>query len=107
LTSPNDCGSSYVDASCGRADPMKRCVAETRSYCILLFSHGPGSRVRTLESDLMEGGVVTGKLSTLGETKGHQHTREHQHTIQQTNHCTPLSSALGKRLQIGGIKKPS
>ena len=26
-------------------------------------------------------------------------TRGHQHTIQQTNHCTPLSSALGRRLQ--------
>ena len=49
----------------------------------------------------MEGGVVTGKLTALSEeTKGHQHTREeHQHTIQQTNHCTPLPSALGQRLQ--------
>ena len=34
-TSPNDCGSPYVDASCGRADPMKRCVADTRSSCYL------------------------------------------------------------------------
>ena len=30
------------------------------------------------------------------DTKGHKGT---PHTIQQTNHCTPLSSALGQRLQ--------
>ena len=30
------------------------------------------------------------------DTRGHKGT---PHTIQQTNHCTPLSSALGQRLQ--------
>ena len=35
LTSPNDCGLPSIDASGGRADPGKRCVAETRPYCYL------------------------------------------------------------------------
>ena len=33
------------------------------------------------------------------DTKGHKGTRGHQHTIQQTNHCTPPLTALGRRLQ--------
>ena len=37
LTSPNDFGSPRVDASCGRADPMKRCVADTRPHCYLVM----------------------------------------------------------------------
>ena len=71
----------------------------SRHYGHSLFIHGIGSRVHTLESDLVEGGVVTGKPTTLGETKGRQQAREHQRTIQQTNHCIPLSSALGQPLQ--------
>ena len=42
LTSRNDCGLPYVDASCGRADPMKRCVADTRSYCNLFMASVQG-----------------------------------------------------------------
>ena len=65
----------------------------------LLFIHGLGSRVhtRTLEPDLVEGGAVTGGgATTPRDTKG---TRGHQHIIQQTNHCTPPSSAFGSRPQ--------
>ena len=37
LTSPNDCGLPYIDASSGRADPMKRCLADTRVICYLFM----------------------------------------------------------------------
>ena len=37
--------------------------------------------------------------TTRARTRGHKGTRGHQRTIQQTNHCTSLSSALGQRLQ--------
>ena len=61
----------------------------------LAIIHGLGSRVRAPETtDLVEGGVVTEKPTTPEDTR--QGT---PHTIQQTNHSTPLSSALGQRLQ--------
>ena len=162
----------------------------SRRWGHLLFIHGLGSRVHTLEADLVEGGVVTKKPTTPAKgLPGHQgahhnsrrcwcsgltsktnyfleegsfcfarkrdlflcvllpsfggvlmlyggvfvffwcffafhapadfcwvfffrrhttpkrgipalHTREHHHhTKQQTSHCTPLQSALGKRLR--------
>ena len=56
--------------------------------------HGLGSRVHILETDLVEAGVVAKKPTKPGNK------REDQHTTQQPNHCTPLSSALGgQRLQ--------
>ena len=46
---------------------MKRCLAGTT--VISLFSYGLGSRIHTLETDLVEGGVVTNK-STTPEDQG-------------------------------------
>ena len=42
--------------------------ASARSYRYLLFSYGLGSRVHTLEADLVEGGVVTNKPTTPEDT---------------------------------------
>ena len=47
LTSPNDYGSPYVDASCGRADPMKRCVADTRACCYLVMVSVQGFNLKS------------------------------------------------------------
>ena len=66
----------------------------SRHWVMLLFVHGLGSRVRAPETtDLVECGGVTEKPTTPEDT------REHHTHIQQTNHCTPISSALGQRLQ--------
>ena len=67
---------------------------------LLYFMVCLGSKVRTLEADLVEGGVVTKKPTTPEDTRTQD--RGHQHTIQQTNHCTPLFLALAlacERLQ--------
>ena len=59
----------------------------------MLISHGLGWARAPETTDLVEGGVVTEKPTTPEDT------REHHAQYNRTNHCTPLSSALGQRLQ--------
>ena len=70
---------------------MKRCVADTK----VIVSNKSWSRLGSSPRDHRSSGRWCRHRETA-DTKGHKGT---PHTIQQTNHCTPLSSALGQRLQ--------
>ena len=61
---------------------------------MLLFIHGLGSRVQALETtDLVEGGVVTEKLTTPKDTREH-HTQYNRQTTALHSH-RPLASGRG------------
>ena len=60
-----------------------------------LFISDLGSRVRARPRDHRFSGRWCRHRET-DDTRGHKGTPQ---TIQQTNHCTPFSSALGQRLQ--------
>ena len=66
-----------------------RCT-EHENVLIVVVVVSP-SLPQTLEADLVEAGVVTRKPTTLGETKGHQHTRGGTNT-QYNRQTTALRS---------------
>ena len=67
----------------------------------MLFIHGLGSRVRTLETDLMEGFVVTKKPTTPKDTKGQGDTTNTQHN----GHATALHSSSLWRSHTSGCRR--
>ena len=85
---------TVYNAFAGRADPRSS-RADTGSIAL---SHGLGSRVQTLETDLVAGGVVTKKPMTSEDTRN---TRKGTPTHNTTN--KPLHSTLprfGARIRM-------
>ena len=75
---------------------MKRCVADTK---VIVFNHGLGSRVRAPETtDLVEGGVFTGKLTTPEDTREH-HAKYNRQTTALHSHW-PLASGCRRGMQL-------
>ena len=78
---------------------MRRCIADTKviGYLFMVSVQVRVVRAPDETTDLVR--LSSGRWCRYRETddtRGHKGTPR---TIQQTNHCTPLSSALGQRLQ--------
>ena len=76
--------------------PEATALADAGSIAIYSWSRFEGSHPRSRSSGRW---CRHQRGRETDDTKGHKGTRVHQHTIQQTNHCTPPLTALGKRLR--------